>query len=113
VHFFGLNASTYSKVVSTAGKTEQVGSHPGNPRGLFDMHGNVLEWCSDWWSEEYYAHSPEADPEGPNHGWHRVVRGGSFSQFAADCRSAARLGRAPGSRLNTVGFRVAITIPGA
>jgi len=112
VHFFGLNASTYSKVVSTAGKTEKVGSHPGNPRGLFDMHGNVLEWCNDWWSEEYYADSPEIDPTGPDQGWHRVVRGGSFSQFAADCRSAARLGRAPASRLNTVGFRVAITVPG-
>jgi formylglycine-generating enzyme required for sulfatase activity len=112
VHFFGLNASTYSKVVSTAGKTEKVGSHQGNPRGLFDMHGNVLEWCNDWWSEEYYEESPETDPMGPKEGWHRVVRGGSFSQFVSDCRSASRLGRAPASRLNTVGFRVAMTIPG-
>jgi formylglycine-generating enzyme required for sulfatase activity len=112
VHFFGLNASTYSKVVSTAGKTEKVGSHPGNPRGLFDMHGNVLEWCNDWWSEDYYSVSPETDPIGPSDGWHRVVRGGSFGQFVAECRSASRMGRAPGSRLNTLGFRVAMTALG-
>ena len=112
VHYFGLNASTWAKVASTAGKTEKVGSHTANAWGFFDMHGNVLEWCNDWWGESYYAESADSDPLGPLHGDERVVRGGSFSQFAVDCRSAARLGRAPSSKLNTIGFRVAMSIPG-
>ena len=91
----------------------RVGSHPPNAWGLFDMHGNVVEWCHEWWSETYYAESPDTDPHGPADGWQRVARGGSFSQFASDCRSAARLGRAPASRLNTIGFRVALTLTGA
>jgi len=50
-----------------------------------------MEWCNDWWSESYYAESADIDPAGPTDGRQRVVRGGSFSHFAADCRSAARL----------------------
>ena len=111
VHFFGLDAATWAKSASAAGKTTKVDGRPPNAWGLYDMHGNVMEWCQDWWSEDYYAESPDTDPSGPNEGRQKVVRGGSFSQFASDCRSAARLGRALASRLNTVGFRIAMTIP--
>lgn len=113
VHYFGLDAAAWAHAVKSAGKTEKVGSHDPNAWGLFDCHGNVLEWCSDWFLESWYQEGVDTDPMGPKNGWQRVARGGSFSQFAGDCRSAARLGRAPGSRLNTLGFRVAMSIPGA
>jgi formylglycine-generating enzyme required for sulfatase activity len=112
VHFFGLSAATWAKSASSAGKTSKVDARSPNAWGLHDLHGNVLEWCHDWWSEKAYEEAPAVDPPGPAKGVERVVRGGSFSQFASECRSAARAGRAPASRLNIVGFRVAVTIPG-
>ena len=112
VHFFGLSAATWSKSASTAGKTAKVDERPPNVWGANDMHGNVLEWCHEWFSENTYDAGSRVDPQGPADGRQKVVRGGSFSQFSADCRSAARMGRSPGSRLNTVGFRVAMTVAG-
>lgn len=74
-------------------KTIPVGSFPSNAFGLYDMHGNVSEWCQDWFSENYYAESPEIDPQGPKvpvKGKCRVVRGGSYIKHAAAVRSAMR-----------------------
>jgi formylglycine-generating enzyme required for sulfatase activity len=112
VHYFGLSSASWAKTGGRAGKTVQVGSHEPNEWGIRDMHGNVLEWCHDWWSEGYYEVSPDTDPQGPETGHFRVARGGSFSQFASECRSASRIGRAPTSRLNTIGFRVVMTVAG-
>jgi formylglycine-generating enzyme required for sulfatase activity len=69
-----------------------VGSYPGNasPYGAFDMAGNVLEWCQDWYDRDYYAVSPRKNPPGPRTGAYRVVRGGSFFVEGFELRSAAR-----------------------
>jgi len=85
-----------------------VGYFKGNasPYGAFDMAGNVLEWCQDWYDRDYYASSPRKNPQGPTTGAYRVVRGGSFFVEAPDLRTAARAAAWPsfqGHRM--IGFR--------
>lgn len=87
-----------------------VGSYRPNAFGLYDMDGNVQEWCWDVFDEAYYERSPLSDPAGPSAGSLRVIRGGCWSYPAADCRSACRWGQTPDFRpfrLSVVGFRVA------
>ena len=88
------------------GKTTPVGRFPPNPFGLCDMHGNVWEWCSDWYDKNYYSKSPAVDPQGPATGSLRVVRGGSWRYNPRLCRSAYRGYDAPGRRYGNYGFRV-------
>jgi luciferase family oxidoreductase group 1 len=73
-----------------AGRTLPVGSFPPNAWGLYDMHGNSWDWCSDWFDTDYYLHSPETDPQGPTTGTTHVIRGGSWFNFEVHCRSAFR-----------------------
>jgi formylglycine-generating enzyme required for sulfatase activity len=87
-------------------QTTQVGSYSANAWGLHDMHGNVAEWCQDRYGE--YKGGEETDPEGPESGDSRVVRGGSWNDGPKLCRSAFRLGFGPGSRNDDVGFRVVL-----
>ena len=68
-----------------------VGQKEANPWQLYDLYGNVCEWCNDFYQEDYYQHSPEKDPRGPAHGEARVLRGGSWFSRADECRSAYRL----------------------
>jgi sulfatase modifying factor 1 len=84
----------------------QVGLKKPNTFGLYDMHGNVLEWCYDYYGEDYYKQSPELDPRGPAQGPLRVLRGGSWNDFTRDTRSAGRGIDDADSRYFLSGFRV-------
>ena len=83
-----------------------VGSYPPNAFGLYDMLGNVWEWCADWYGRGYYQHGPEADPAGPVHGVMRVCRGGAWNTFPHDTRCAKRGAFLPDDGCPWVGFRV-------
>ena len=87
------------------GKTVPVGSYAPNAWGLYDMYGNVAEWCSDWYDAAYYGNSARANPIGPKDGKLKVVRGGAWNLSGAALRSARRAGYNPTLRLNTIGFR--------
>jgi len=95
-------------VGNTAGEyyPHKVGMKKPNPWGLYDMHSNVSEWCSDWHGEVEKL-SGGTDPVGPNGGSYRVFRGGCWWIYPGRCRSAGRYSIDPSSRFNGLGFRVA------
>ena len=89
-------------------KAHPVGQKKPNSWSLFDMHGNVWEWCGDWHARGYYSRSPRDDPPGPHSGENRVVRGGSWHSINPGYfRSASRAHYLPDRRLSYVGLRVA------
>jgi formylglycine-generating enzyme required for sulfatase activity/serine/threonine protein kinase len=111
---FGLGPTLtagMANIENKLGGTTKVGSYRPNAAGLFDMHGNLWEWCSDWFESDYYRHSPEQDPQGPLGGKLRVGRGGEWNNTAKDCRCANRSAWDPTHRLNYVGFRVVCGVP--
>ncbi len=87
--------------------TSPVGSFPPNEYGLYDMCGNVTEWCWDRVSSTYYSFSPVSEPRGPDSGSYRVCRGGTYGTQASGCRASSRFSiNGPGDRWNDTGFRV-------
>ena len=90
------------------GGPKPVGSFKPNGFGLYDMHGNIFQWCADWYARDYYANSPTTDPAGPENGLERVERGGSYNQYPQFGRSAVRFSDDPSLRTRGGGFRVVL-----
>jgi uncharacterized protein (TIGR02996 family) len=84
-----------------------VGSYAPNPLGIYDLHGNVWEWCSDWYGNDYDEKGPRKDPPGPATGHEHVIRGGSWDSVADSCRAANRRRESLTYRNSVLGFRVA------
>jgi len=95
-------------VDNSGSKTHPVGQKKPNGYGLYDMSGNVWEWCSDWYGSDYYKNSPQNNPQGASSGSDRVSRGGSWFYDADYCRSANRDGRSPDNRYYNLGFRLVL-----
>jgi len=99
-YFFGDSPSKISDYAwvdeNSNGKPHPVGQKKPNPWGLYDICGNVWEWCNDFYQVDYYQQSPTEDPRGPKEGETKVVRGGAWKFSADSCRSGYRYNEAPG-----------------
>lgn len=94
------------RLIANGCQTHRVGQKKPNKWGLYDMLGNVWEWCSDWYSETYYLESEEADPQGPDSGTQRVNRGGSWYSQPDRCQTTNRSKDKPDGKLFNLGFRL-------
>ena len=92
---------------NSGSKTHNVGAKAPNELGIYDMSGNVWEWCQDW--KKSYSSSPQTNPKGPSSGSSRVYRGGSWFNFAWSCRVACRYCHTPDYRYFDLGFRLALS----
>jgi formylglycine-generating enzyme required for sulfatase activity/serine/threonine protein kinase len=99
-------------VANAGGRPQQVGQKMANQWGVSDMLGNVWEWCSDWYAEDFYLCSPPVDPVGPDAGSRRVIRGGSWGDSAGYCRPACRGKEPPENPGSGIGLRVVCSSKG-
>jgi formylglycine-generating enzyme required for sulfatase activity len=93
---------------NSGGVTHPVGKKKPNAWGLYDMCGNVWEWTNDWYDGDYYKNSPSKDPKGPADGQFRVLRGGSWGDYASSSRLSYRSRSNPDRRLYDIGFRLVL-----
>ncbi|MBD3334715.1 MAG: SUMF1/EgtB/PvdO family nonheme iron enzyme [Candidatus Eisenbacteria bacterium] len=108
-YYYGDNPNALRRYAiynrSSGHRVRAVGQRKPNPWGLYDMYGNVWEWCSDWYAETY-SQRPQTDPQGPPEGSERVIRGGSWGSYAPQCRSAFRGHTTPLRTNSAIGLRL-------
>lgn len=96
---------------NAGGTTHPVGLKKANAFGLHDTSGNVREWVNDWYADDYYEHSPEVDPQGPESGYGRAYKGGSKDGAEFPTRSSYRWRETPDTRVQNLGFRIVMDVP--
>ena len=94
--------------IDNSDKTHKVASKRANELGLYDMSGNVREWCNDYYDENYYSSSPSINPQGPYSGTEGVLRGGCWGHGPRSCRVSSRDGRSLDYHISDIGFRIAL-----
>ena len=95
---------------NSSSRTHDVGTKAANELGIYDMSGNVFEWCWDWYNSSYYSSSPSSNPKGPSSGSYRVSRGGSWNNYDVGCRVAYRYYDSPGDSNLFLGLRLVRTL---